>query len=81
MDAAVSARDFQKLGTDTLRLALLASAELGRELGAGGEGDTKRAKELSGILKDMAQLARELRYQDARPVTVRFVDETEEASG
>ena len=50
-----------------------------RELGAGEEGDTKRAKDLSGILKDMTLLARELRFEDARPVTVRFVDETEEA--
>ncbi len=75
----MSARELKKLGSDTLRLALMASAELGRELGAGEEGDTKRAKDLSGILKDMTLLARELRFEDARPVTVRFVDETEEA--
>ena len=76
----MSARELKKLGSDTLRLALMASAELGRELGAGEEGDTKRAKDLSGILKDMALLARELRFEDARPVTVRFADDTEEGS-
>ena len=76
----MSARELKKLGSDTLRLALLASEELGRELGAGPEGDTKRAKDLSGILKDMTLLARELRGEEARPVTVRFVDETEEGS-
>ena len=42
----MSARELKKLGSDTLRLALMASAELGRELGAGEEGDTKRAKDL-----------------------------------
>ena len=76
----MSVRELKKLGSDTLRLALLASAELGRELAAGTEGDTKRAKDLSGILKDMALLARELRFEDARPVTVRFADDTEEGS-
>ena len=71
-------RELRKLGGDTLRLALLASAELERELAAGAEGDTRRAKELSGILKDMAMLGRELRFEEPRAVTVRFVGETEE---
>ena len=71
--------EFERLGADTLRLALLASAELGRELGAEG-GDTKRARELSAILKDMTGLARELCGQEAREITVRFVGETEEDS-
>ncbi len=76
----MSAKDLKKLGADTLRIALMASAELGRELGAGEEGDIKRAKDLSGIFKDMVQLSRELRVEDAKPVTVRFVDETEDGS-
>ena len=29
----------------------------------------RRAKELSGILKDMALLGRELRFEEPRPVT------------
>ena len=73
-------RELRKLGSDTLRLALLASAELERELAAGEEGDTRRAKELSGILKDMALLGRELRCEETRPLTVKFVGEAEEWS-
>ena len=71
-------KELRKLGSDTLRLALLASAELEKELAAGGEGDTKRAKELSGILKDMALLGRELRFEEPRSLTMRFVGEAEE---
>ena len=73
-------RELRKLGCDTLRLALLASAELEKELAAGAEGDTRRAKELSGILKDMALLGRELRFEEPRPLTVRFVGDTEDLS-
>ena len=73
-------KELRKLGSDTLRLALLASAELERELAAGAEGDTRRAKELSGILKDMALLGRELRFEETRPLTVKFVGEAEEWS-
>ncbi len=73
-------RELRKLGSDTLRLALLASVELERELAAGEEGDTRRAKELSGILKDMALLGRELRFEETRPLTVKFVGEAEEMS-
>ena len=74
-------RELRKLGSDTLRLALLASGELEKELAAGEEGDTRRAKELSGILKDMALLGRELRFEEPRPLTVRFVGEAEDWSG
>ena len=71
--------EFDRLGAETLQLALMASSELGRELSAEG-GDTKRARELSAILKDMTGLARELCGQEAREITVRFVGETGEDS-
>ena len=74
-------RELRKLGCSSLRLALLASEELEKELAAGEEGDTRRAKELSGILKDMALLGRELRFEEPRPLTVRFVGDTEDLSG
>ncbi len=73
-------RELRKLGSDTLRLALLASAELERELTAGEDGDTRRAKELSGNLKDMALLGRELRFEEPQALTVKFVGEAEEMS-
>ncbi len=71
--------EFDRLGAETLQLALMASSELRRELSAEG-GDTKRARELSAILKDMTGLARELCGQQAREITVRFLGETEEDS-
>ena len=74
-------KELRKLGSDTLRLALLASAELEKELAAGEAGDTRRAKELSSILKDMALLGRELRFEEPRALTVRFADDTEDLSG
>ena len=70
---------FQRLGEDTLRLALLVSAELESELSA-AQSDTKRARELSAILKDMTALARELNGREAREITVRFVGDAEEGS-
>lgn len=70
--------EFRRLGEDTLRLALLVSQALSRELGA-EDGDTKRARELSAILKDMTGLARELCGEETRELVVRFVGETEEA--
>ena len=74
----MAVKELRKLGGDTLRIALLASAELEKELGAGDGGDMRRAKELSGILKDMALLGRELRFEEPRSLTVRFVGEAEE---
>lgn len=70
--------DFQRLGEDALQLALRTASQLERELGAEG-GDTKRAKELSGILKDVTGLARELCGREAKEITVRFLGETQEA--
>ena len=39
---------------------------------AQAEPDSKRLRELSAVLKDMTALARELRADEARDVTVRF---------
>ena len=77
----MAVKELRKLGGDTLRIALLASAELEKELAAGEDGDTRRAKELAGILKDMTLLGRELRVEEPRALTVRFVGEAEEMSG
>lgn len=76
----MSAEELERLGRDMPRLALMAQEELERALSGPEGSDTKRAKELSGILKDLTQLARELRPEEARPVTVRFLDGTDEAA-
>jgi hypothetical protein len=55
------------------------AARLLREELSGG--DVKRAKDLSGIFKDMAALARELGGGGTDCLTVRFENGTEEASG
>lgn len=44
------------------------------------EGDSKRAKELSGVLREMLQLHRELQGSSGQSVTVCFVGDTEEAA-
>ena len=45
-----------------------------------GDGDSKRAKEMTGVLRDMVQLYRELQGGGSQSVTVCFVGETEEAA-
>lgn len=45
-----------------------------------GEGDSKRAKEMTGVLRDMVQLHRELQSGGSQSITVCFVGETEEAA-
>ncbi len=45
-----------------------------------GEGDSKRAREMTGVLRDMVQLHRELQGGGSQSVTVCFVGETEEAA-
>lgn len=45
-----------------------------------GEGDSKRAREMTGVLRDMVQLHRELQGGASQSVTVRFVGETEDAA-
>ena len=76
----MSGGELEQLGRDLPRLALLASEELEKALSEPEGSDVKRAKDLSGILKDLTLLARELRGQEARPVTVRFLGPAEEAA-
>lgn len=44
------------------------------------EGDSKRAKELSSVLREMLQLHRELQGTSGQSVTVCFVGDTEAAA-
>ena len=60
------------------RAARLALAQMEDALGAG---DSKRAKELSGVLREMLQLYRELLGSTGQSVTVCFVGDSEEAAG
>jgi len=71
--------DLSRLSRETGELALMASRLLAEEL-SGSEADTKRARELSAILKDMTGLARDLRQGESQEVTVRFTGGTEEMS-
>ena len=73
-----AAEDLKQLGQDMPRLARMAALSLEETLG-GPDSDTKRAKELSGILKDLTTLARDLNDAEAAPVTVVFLGETEDA--
>lgn len=61
----------------------MATAALEQELcpGPGQKRDTKTARELSGIIKDMVALSRELNGEQNRSLTVRFEGETENAAG
>ena len=45
-----------------------------------GEGDSKRAKELTGVLRDMVQLCREVQGGGSRELVVRFEGETDDAA-
>ncbi len=66
-----------RLAREAEALAGMASRLLAEELS--GPGDTKRAKELSGIFKDMAALSRELGGAGVPTLTVRFEGEAAEA--
>ena len=70
----------RRLGEDSWELALLADAWL-QEAMKGPERDVKRAKELTSMLKDLVTLGRELGGSAPREITVRFVDEAEDAAG
>ena len=59
-----------QLAREAEGLAAMASRLLAEALASGG--DAKRAKDLSGIFKDMAVLARDLGGADAPSLTVRF---------
>ena len=55
------------------RLAGLTAQNLERQM-AEPEGDSRRIREQVGTLKDLLALARELRGEEGRDVTVRFLD-------
>ena len=60
----------------TGQIAGKAARLLDRELDQ--EADTKRARELAAILKDMSLLYQQLRGGETRQLVVRFLGETEE---
>ena len=67
-----------RLGREAGELAAMASRLLAGELREGG--DVKRAKDLSGIFRDMAALSRELGGGVEPSLSVRFEGETEPAA-
>ena len=71
--------DYQALAERLERLAAQAAEGLERQM-AEPEADPRRSRELTGLLKDALSLARELRGQEARELTVRFLGQSEEAS-
>ena len=68
-----------EFGAAAERLAAMAAEALERQL-ADPEGDVKKAKDLSGIFKDMAGLAQQLRGGEARDLTVIFAGGAEDAA-
>ena len=73
--------DILRLSRDTGTVALMASAMLQSALSEQGKADTKTAKDLSGIIKDMVALDKELRVSGAdSSVTVRFEGESRDAA-
>ena len=75
-DFALETDNARDLAREAGEMAGVAARLLDRELDGG---DVKRAKELSGIFKDMAALARELGGGGKESLTVRFEGGTEEA--
>ena len=74
------ASESARLGEESWALALLVEGWL-REALSGPDCDVKRAKELTGMLKDLVTLGRDLGGSAPREITVRFVDEAENAAG
>jgi len=77
------AGELAQIAAESGRIALLATQEIKKALSVpdGGAPDTKTAKELSGVVKDMVALHRELSGErDARSLTVRFEGDTEAAA-
>ncbi len=73
-------KERKALERSTGELALLASRRLAEELGGEERDlDTKKARDLSGILKDMTLLGRELGGVGPRTLEVRFAGGTETA--
>ena len=75
---SAGASESARLGADSWALALLVEGWL-REALSGPDCDVRRAKELTGMLKDLVTLGQELGGAAPREITVRFVGETEEA--
>ena len=67
-----------RLAREAGALALSASQRLRQALDE--DGDTKKARELSGIVKDMAALAQSLRGQEPRTLTVCFAPDAADAA-
>lgn len=78
IDLEQSVADLALLSRQAVTAAQLASELLERELA--GPADVKRAKDLSGIFKDMALLARELGGAAPQALTVRFAEDAEAAA-
>ncbi len=70
--------DYTRLGEDALRLAGMAARELERQLAE--DGDVKKARDLSAILKDMTGLAQQLNAGGAQEITVVFSGDAAEAA-
>ena len=70
--------ELAQLAAEAGQLALTGAVLLGEELAAGG--DTKRAKDLAGIVKDMAALSQSLRGAEPMELTVTFADSAAEAA-
>lgn len=68
---------WRRLGADTQELAVLVNRLLSETL-SDADCDVKRAKDLTGMLKDLTQLSRELSGQEPRELIVSFVGEAEE---
>ena len=75
---SAGASESARLGADSWALALLVEGWL-REALSGPDCDVRRAKELTGMLKDLVTLGRELGGAAPREITVRFVGEAESA--
>ena len=75
-DAAGRESVLPELALLTGQIAGKAARLLDRELDQ--EADTKRARELAAILKDMSLLYQQLRGGETRQLVVRFLGETEE---
>ena len=74
--------DIQGLGGAAWRIALLAAEELEQLLAGPSDEktDTKSARELSGIMKDMSVLAKELRLTEKQAMSVVFSEEADSAA-
>ena len=74
--------EMRLVAAETGRIALLAAEEIKKALlAAPGESpDTKTARDLSAIVKDMVAINRELGGEGRREIRVSFSDETERAA-